>query len=260
MILVRGAGELASGVAHRLHQSHFRVCLTETARPVAIRRGVAFSEAVYDGEKEVEGVVAQLVDRNQDIAIAWQRGRISLLVDPDAGIRLSLKPDVLVDATIAKNNLGTKKSDASLVIGCGPGFEAGEDVHCVIETNRGPDLGRVIMKGGAEADTGVPGELEGYTVERILRSPESGTLITMKQIGETVRESQTIASVNGTPVKTRIDGVIRGLLRSNSIVHQHMKIGDVDPRGVPEYCYLISDKSRAVARGVLEAIQSHFHV
>ena len=160
VVLIRGAGEMASGVIHRLHRSHFKVCMTEIAQPLAVRREVAFSEAIYEGEKEVEGVRARFISRSEEIEPTWKNGGIPILVDPDAKkTRNFLKPDILVDAIMAKKNLGTQISDAPLVIGLGPGFTAGEHVHLVVETNRGHNLGRVISKGSAEADTGVPGEV-----------------------------------------------------------------------------------------------------
>src|SRR5512136_630653 len=167
VVLIRGAGEMASGVIHRLHRSHFMVCMTEIAQPLAVRREVAFSEAIYDGEKEVEGVRAKLISKSGEIESLWKKGDIPILIDPDAmKTRKFLKPDVLVDAILAKKNLGTQISDAPLVIGLGPGFTAGEDVHIVVETNRGHGLCRVILSGTAEPDTGIPGEIGGYAAER----------------------------------------------------------------------------------------------
>lgn len=258
-VLIKGAGEQASGVAHRLSQCHFRVVMTEIPQPQAVRREVAFCEAVYEGEKKVEGVVAKLVSSPDEIYEAWQEGKLPLLVDPEAKIRHSLSPDVLVDAIIAKKNLGTRITDASLVIGLGVGFEAGRDVHVVIETNDGHNLGRVIRHGVSEADTGVPVEIAGFSVERVLRAPGEGRFSTNKQIGDYVEAGEVVALVDGAPIKALISGVIRGLLRDGTEVHKGMKAGDVDPRGVKDYCYTISDKTRAIAGGVLEAILSSFN-
>lgn len=257
-ILIRGGGELASGVANRLVCSHFNVCLTEIPHPQAVRREVAFSEAVYEGEKEVEGVVAKYISSPDEIYQAWQEGKVPLLVDPEATVRDILKPDVLVNAIIAKKNLGTKISDASLVIGLGPGFQAGKDVHIVIETNRGHNLGKVIRQGEAEANTGVPGVIAGVSAERVLRAPISGRFSTNKKIGDYVQSGEVIAFVAGSPVEILVEGVIRGLLRDGAEVRKGMKLGDVDPRGNKDHCYTISDKARAIAGGVLEAILSHF--
>lgn len=257
-VLIKGAGELASGVAHRLSRCHFRVLMTEIPQPQAVRRGVAYCEAVYEGEKEVEGVVAKLISSPDEVFRVWQDGRLPLLVDPEARVRDVLKPEVLVDAIIAKKNLGTRISDAPLVIGLGIGFFAGRDVHAVIETNRGHNLGRVILKGEAEADTGVPGVIAGFSAERVLRAPKAGQFSTRKKIGDYVRAGDVVASVDGAPVKAIIDGVIRGLLRDGTQVYKGMKSGDIDPRGIRENCYTISDKARSIAGGVLEAILSRF--
>ena len=258
-ILIRGGGELASGVVHRLVCSHFKVCLTEILHPQAVRRGVAFCEAVYEGEKEVEGVVAKLISSPDEVFQVWEMGKVPLLLDPEATVKDILKPDVLVDAIIAKKNLGTKISDASLVIGLGPGFQAGKDVHIVIETNRGHNLGKVIRQGEAEVNTGIPGVIAGVSAERVLRAPKSGRFSTNKKIGDYVQSGEVVAFVAGSPVETTVKGVIRGLLRDGVEVHKGMKLGDVDPRGIKDYCYTISDKARAIAGGVLEAILSHFN-
>lgn len=259
-VLIKGAGELASGVAHRLSRCHFSVLMTEIPQPQAVRRGVALCEAVYEGEKEVEGVVAKLISSPDEVPGVWQDGRLPLLVDPEARVRDILKPDILIDAIIAKRNLGTKISDAPLVIGLGIGFYAGRDVHAVIETNRGHNLGRVILKGEAEADTGVPGVIAGFSAERVLRAPEAGRFLTKKRIGNYVKAGDVVASVDGAPVKAIIDGVIRGLLRDGTQVYKGMKSGDIDPRGISENCYTISDKARSIAGGVLEAILSRFKI
>jgi len=258
-VLIRGAGELASGIAYRLSQCHFRVLMTEIPQPRAVRREVAFCEAVYEGEKEVEGVVARLVSPPEEIYETWQAGKLPLLVDPEAKIKDILKPDVLVDAIVAKKNLGTRITDALLVIGLGIGFEAGKDVHVVIETNRGHNLGRVIHHGEAEANTGVPGEITGFSEERVFRAPRVGRFSTGKQIGDYVEAGEVVAFVDGVPIKVLISGVIRGLLKDGTEVYKGMKAGDVDPRGVRDYCYTISDKARAIAGGVLEAILSGFN-
>ena len=182
-----------------------------------------------------------------------------LLVDPEAKVKDILKPDVLVDAILAKKNLGTRISDASLVIGLGPGFQVGEDVHQVVETNRGHNLGRVILEGKAEENTGVPGPIAGVTADRVLRAPRDGVFSTDKNIGEHVDAGEVIGTVGGSEVRTRIGGVIRGLIRNGLEVPRGIKLGDVDPRDVREYCYTVSDKARAVAGGVLEGILSLFN-
>lgn len=258
-VLVRGAGELASAVAHRLHLCHFRVAMTEIPNPLAVRRKVCFSEAVYQGRQEVEGVEAVLVEAPSQVEEAWQRGVIPILVDPDLNSLDFIKPRVLVDAIMAKRNLGTRMDMAELVIGLGPGFEAQKDVHVVIETNRGHNLGRVIYEGTAEPNTGIPGDIGGYREERVLRAPRDGLFEPLKEIGNIVEYGELIAYVGGEPIRSKINGVIRGLLREGIPVQKGMKVGDIDPRGVRDYCFTISDKARAVAGGVLEAILRHFN-
>ena len=255
VVLIRGAGEMASGVAHRLHRSHFEVCMTDVPFPLAVRRGVSFCEALYEGEKEVEGVCARAVQTMDEIAVAWNEGKIPLLIDPDGeNTRNFLKPDVLVDAIMAKRNVGTAIQDAPLVIGLGPGFTAGKDVHLVVETNRGPDLGRVISTGSAEPDSGIPGLVGGFTTERVLRTMKEGIFHLKVQIGEGVTKGSVVAVVDDHPVVAEISGIVRGILREGTEVTQRMKVGDIDPRGNRDLCYSISEKARAIGGGVLEAI------
>ncbi len=260
IILIRGAGEMASGVAHRLYQSHFKLCLLEISHPLAVRREVSFCEAIYDGEKEVEGVKAERISTPEKIPSVWEKGRIPLLIDPEGKqTRNFLHPDILIDAIMAKKNLGTKIDDAPLVIGLGPGFHAGKDVHIVIETNRSHHLGRMILKGEAEPDTGIPGEIGGYTIERLLRTMKKGIFHTDKKIGDRVHKGTVVAVVDDYPVIAKISGVLRGLLRDGVEVKKGMKVGDVDPRGKRENCFTISDKARAIGGGVLEAILFWFN-
>ena len=260
IVLIRGAGEVASGVAHRLHRSHFKICLTEIPYPMAVRREVAFSEAIYEGKKEVEGVQAQLISRPEKIGSVWQKGNIPILIDPDGKkTKTFLKPDVLVDAIMAKQNLGTQVHDAPLVIGLGPGFTAGEDVHIVIETNRGHHLGKMILNGAAEPDTGIPGEIGGYTTERVLRTMKKGIFHPQKSVGDRVDRGSVVAVVDDFPVIAKISGVLRGLLREGVEVKKGMKVGDIDPRSKKESCFTISDKARAIGGGVLEAVLYRFN-
>jgi xanthine dehydrogenase accessory factor len=260
IVLIRGAGEMASGVAHRLHQSHFKVCMLEIPHPIAVRREVSFCEAIYEGEKEVEGVRARFICKPEEIHSVWQEGKIPILIDPDGEkTRRVLKPDVLVDGIMAKKNLGTHVKKASLVIGLGPGFYAGQDVHIVIETNRGHDQGRVIFKGEAEADTGIPGNIGGYTVERVLRTMKKGVFHPQKRIGDRVNKGSVVAVVDDFPVMAKITGIVRGLIREGVEVKKGMKVGDIDPRGKKEFCFTISDKARAIGGGVLEAILYWFN-
>jgi xanthine dehydrogenase accessory factor len=260
VVLIRGAGEMASGVAHRLHQSHFKICMIEIPHPLAVRREVTFSEALYEGEKEVEGVRAKLISKTEEIESVWKKGKIPILIDPDGKkARSFLKPDVLVDGIMAKKNLGTQINDAPLVIGLGPGFSAGKDVHMVIETNRGHHLGKMILSGSAEPDTGIPGEIGGYTMERLLRTMKKGIFHPQKSIGERVNKGSVVAVVDDFPVMAKISGVVRGLLREGVEVKKGMKVGDIDPRGKREYCFTIADKARAIGGGVLEAILYRFN-
>jgi len=258
-VLIRGAGELASAVAFRLAKCHFRVVMTETDHPEAVRRRVSFCEAIYDGEKTVEGLTARLVVGADEVYATWREGKMAVVIDPEARIKELIKPDVVVDAIIAKKNLGTSLGDAPLVIGLGIGFTAGEDVHAVIETNRGHDLGRVLYSGVAEADTGHPGVIGGYSRERVMRAPAAGTFRTVHDIGDTVPANAIVAYVGDEPMKSQIPGIIRGLLRDGASVCQGMKSGDIDPRCDIRNCDTISDKGRAIAGGVVEAIMAFYN-
>jgi xanthine dehydrogenase accessory factor len=260
VILIRGAGEIASGVAHRLQRSHFKVCMIEISHPLAVRRAVAFSEAIYEGEKKVEDVRAKFISKPEEIESVWKKGDIPILIDPDGKkTRNFSKPDVLVDAIMAKRNLGTQVNDAPLVIGLGPDFAAGKDVHIVIETNRGHDLGKMILKGTAEPDTGIPGEIGGYMMERLLRTMKKGIFHPQKSIGDRVNKGLVVAVVDDFPVIAKISGVLRGLLREGAEVRKGMKVGDIDPRSKRESCFTISDKARAIGGGVLEAVLYRFN-
>ena len=256
LVLIKGAGDLASGVAWRLHRCGFPVVMTEIARPLAVRRGVAFAQAVYAGEMTVQGVTARRVDDLAAAHAALDEGIIPVLVDPQAACRATLRPAVLVDAIMAKVNTGTHLEDAPLVIALGPGFTAGVDCHAVVETNRGHDLGRVLWEGSAMPDTGVPGEIGGQTARRVLRAPCAGQLRPLHAIGDRVQAGEVIATVNGEEVQAPFAGVLRGLIHESVPLTAGMKIGDVDPRAVREHCFTISDKSLAIAGGVLEAILS----
>ena len=253
LVVIKGGGDLATGVAHRLHRAGFRVVITELARPTVIRRAVAFATAVYEGEVTVEGIVARRADPDQAEDLLGE-GAIPVLVDPQAEAVRILRPLALVDAIMAKRNTGTRITDAPIVIGLGPGFTAGVDVHAVIETKRGHDLGRVILEGRAAPDTGVPGAIGGVTAERVLRAPCDGIFRGLRAIGQRVEEGEAVACVDDAPVVARVDGVIRGLLADGLAVRAGMKVGDVDPRGVVENCFTISDKARTISGGVLEAI------
>jgi xanthine dehydrogenase accessory factor len=258
-VMIKGGGEMASGVAHRLFRSHLKVVMTEIAQPMCVRREVSFCEAIFQMEKVVEGVRARCIASPHEVQSAWKTGMIPLLIDPDGISRDAIKPHVIVDAILAKKNTGTYQGDAALVVGLGPGFWAGRDVDVVIETNRGHELGRVITEGPAQPDTGVPGDIAGVGAQRVLRAPRDGRFRPVKEIGALVAEGETVAWVEDQPMTTAISGVLRGLLREGIMVHKGLKAGDVDPRGRLENCFTISDKARAIGGGVLEAILARFN-
>ncbi len=254
LVLVRGGGDLGSGTAHRLHQAGFRVGVSELPQPTVIRRAVAFASAVYEGSVEVEGVVAKLATDLNEARILLQQDIVPVVIDVAGDVLPKLEPHVVVDARLAKRNLGTRITDAAIVVGLGPGFRAGQDVHAVIETNRGHNLGRVILHGNAQPDTHVPGLVLGYGRERVVWAPCAGFFRTLLQIGCHVEAGQVVAMVSEHPVRTGISGVLRGILQDGLWVQEGQKVGDVDPRSVVEHCFTISDKSRAVGGAVLEAI------
>lgn len=259
LIALKGAGDLATGVIHRLVRAGFSVIATELPQPTVLRRTVSFAEAVPLGQTTVEGITARRVASLEGAELALSRGEIPILVDPSGSLLREAQPYALIEATLSKHNSGITLHDAPIVIALGPGYEAGKDVHAVIETNRGHNLGRVYLHGFAEADTGVPGTIGGYAAERLLRAPHTGTLYGKRLIGDTIQAEETVAMVkmdNGAaaPVIASIAGVLRGLVRDGLPVRAGMKIGDVDPRARRDHCFTISDKSRAVAGGVLEVL------
>ena len=246
---------MATGVACRLFRANFtRILLLEIHSPLAVRRQVSFCEAIHEQRITVEGIEALRIGRDDDLSVVWANGKIPVLIDPQAESVRRLKPDVVVDATLAKRNLGTAMADAPLVIALGPGFSAGTDCHVVIETNRGHDLGRLISRGSAAANTGVPGDIGGYTSERVVRAPVDGIFSPRKQIGEMVRKGEVIGRVGELEVVAAIDGILRGLIQPNSVVTCGLKIGDVDPRGEVGFCNTVSEKARALGGAVLEAV------
>jgi xanthine dehydrogenase accessory factor len=258
-VIIKGAGELGSAVGWTLRRCGFDVLFTEIPKPLAVRRKVCFSEAVFEGEQVVEGIRGVLIKEPQEALGVWKRGEVAVLVDPSGSSVSVIKPEVLVDAIMAKRNTGTFMDQALLTIGLGPGFCAGKDVHVVIETQRGHNLGRVIYEGEAEPNTGIPGEIEGFTWQRVLRAPKEGLFKPLKDIGDFVKKGEIVALVDTEAVVAQIDGVIRGLLREGLMVPKNEKVGDIDPRGIRDYCFTISDKARAVAGGVLRAILERFN-
>ena len=300
LIICRGAGDLATGIIHRLHRAGHRVIALETDYPAAIRRQVSFCEAVYDGSAVVEGVTARLVPALADaetdtetysgendtpaahiVSEKWdssaieavlEAGEVPLLIDPKGESIALLKPDVVVDAIIAKKNLGTTIDMAPLVIGVGPGFTAGQDVHLVIESMRGHNLARIITDGMAQPNTGVPGNIAGFTSERVIHAPAAGYIYDVRKIGDIVQKGDEIARIypdkgsydnklsEYVPVNATITGIIRGLIREGYCFREGFKIADIDPRESElTNCFTISDKARNIAGSVLEAVSAFEH-
>lgn len=300
LIICRGAGDLATGIIHRLHRAGHRVIALETDYPAAIRRQVSFCEAVYDGSAAVEGVTARLVPALADaetdtetysgindtpaahiVSEKWdssaieavlEAGEVPLLIDPKGESIALLKPDVVVDAIIAKKNLGTTINMAPLVIGVGPGFTAGQDVHLVIESMRGHNLARIITDGMAQPNTGVPGNIAGFTSERVIHAPAAGYIHDVRKIGDIVQNGDEIARIyldkesydnalsEYVPVNATITGIIRGLIREEYYFREGFKIADIDPRESElSNCFTISDKARSIAGSVLEAVSAFEH-
>ena len=300
LIICRGAGDLATGIIHRLHRAGHRVIALETDYPAAIRRQVSFCEAVYDGSAAVEGVTARLVPALADaetdtetysgindtpaayiasekwdssaIEAVLEAGEVPLLIDPKGESIALLRPDVVVDAIIAKKNLGTTIKMAPLVIGVGPGFTAGQDVHLVIESMRGHNLARIITDGMAQPNTGVPGNIAGFTSERVIHAPAAGYIHDVRKIGDIVQKGDEIARIypdkesydnalsEYVPVNATITGIIRGLIREEYYFREGFKIADIDPRESElTNCFTISDKARSIAGSVLEAVSAFEH-
>lgn len=260
LIIVRGGGDLATGTIYKLVKSGYQVLVLETEYPSAIRRNVAFSEAVYEKSWKVEDMNAKLVQNAEEAENVMNQGEVAVLVDPMCECLKTLKPFAVVDAILAKKNLGTHRQMAGITVALGPGFCAGKDVDAVIETQRGHQLGRVILKGSAIPNTGIPGTVAGFTKERVIHAPAEGILRNVSRITDLVKKGQTIALVetfegNNIEVKATLDGLLRGLIRDGYPVTKGFKIADIDPRADEyENCFTISDKARCIAGGVLEAI------
>jgi xanthine dehydrogenase accessory factor len=259
-IVIKGAGEMASGIAHRLFMANMtHICMLEIDKPLCVRRTVSFCDAVFEQQAEVEGVIGVLVRDRIGLSKAWDRNQIGVIVDPEWKIIAELQLDVVVDAILAKRNLGTNKDEAPVVIGVGPGFSAPDMVHAVIESNRGDSLGQAIYKGAAAAYTGVPAMRAGFSWERVVRAPHAGVVRHVKSLGDLVKAGDTILYVDATPVRTAIDGVVRGLIREIKVGEKE-KIGDIEPGSEPSCCQTISDKAKAIGDGVLEAIRNLLNV
>ena len=259
LIIVRGAGDIATGVIHKLNRCGFNVLALEVKHPLSIRRKVCFSEAIYDGEVCIDGVTCKFIDNEDDLKKAFLSKKVCVTIDPEGILINKLKPKVVIDAIIAKKNLGTTIDMAPITVGLGPGFRAGYDVKFVIETMRGHNLGRIIFNGYATENTGIPGNINGFSKERVIYSNESGIIKNICDIGDSVCKNQVIAKIeNGTSsidVLATMDGVLRGMIRNNSKIEKNLKIADIDPRITEtKNCEAISDKARCIAGGVLEAI------
>ncbi len=253
-VIIKGGGDLASAVAYKLYRAGFPVIITELEKPKMVRRTVCFGNCVYEDQWTVEGVTAVLVHDVDEIDNILKERKIPVLIDHSCKVKESVHPFVLIDGILAKKNSGTKVTDAPIVIGLGPGFTAGKDVDMVIETNRGHDLGRMLYKGSAEKNTGIPGSIKGYTTERVLRASCRGVVKNKREIGDIVKKGDIICYVGEKEIKANIDGILRGLIHDGIIVKENEKIGDIDPRGERDHCYSISDKGRNIAGGVLEGI------
>lgn len=259
LIIVRGGGDLATGTIYKLYKCGFSVLVLEVEKPSAIRRNVAFSEAVYEGRQKVENVTCYRADSLEQAVSFLEEGKLTILVDPKGTAISRLKPMAVVDGILAKKNLGTNREMAPITVGLGPGFEAGVDVDAVVETKRGHNLGRVLWSGCAAPNTGIPGIIGGIGKARVIYSPAAGKLRNVCKITDTVAQGEVIAEVeteNGcVPVHATIDGLLRGLIRDGYIVTEGFKMADIDPRR-EEYqnCFTISDKARCIAGGVIEAI------
>ncbi len=259
LVIVRGAGDISTGTIHRLFRAGFPVLALESERPSAIRRWVAFSEAVYDGTATVEDVTAERIDEPEEAGDALAKGRVPLLVDPAGESIRRLRPAAVVDAILAKRNLGTSMDMAALTIALGPGVEAGRDAHYVIETMRGHDLGRIIASGSAAPNTGVPGVIAGYGIERVIHAPAAGVFRMRRDIGSVVEAGEAVGSIiapeGEVPVRAKITGLLRGILRDGYPVPKGFKLADVDPRlDQRKNCATISDKARCIAGSVLELV------
>ncbi|WP_177161976.1 selenium-dependent molybdenum cofactor biosynthesis protein YqeB [uncultured Fusobacterium sp.] len=254
-VVIRGGGDLATGVAEVLYQSGFKILILDIEKPSSIRRSVCFSEAIYDGIIQVENIICKKVENENDIEKCWNEKIIPIMVDEKGEIIKKIKPDVVVDSIIAKKNLGTTKEMAPITIALGDGFKAGKDVDIVVETMRGHNLGRVITSGRAMKNTGIPGEIKGVSKDRVIYSLANGRFSSVKKIGDTVQKDEIIGYVGDVEIRGKISGVLRGIIREGYEVTENMKIGDIDPRiEEKNNCFTISDKARSLGGAVLRAI------
>lgn len=257
-VLIKGAGEVASGVAYLLFSKDLNIVMTEKPEPTMQRRTVSFAEAVFSGKTEVEGTEAQRAECMGDVCEIIKSNKIPVIVNPEEEILKKFNPRILVEGTMTKKNLGTSKNDAELVIGLGPGFKAGEDVDIVIETIDGPATGKIIREGKPRANTGIPCSIEGYTRERVIRSPSNGLFESRKTIGDSLEKGEVVGKVNEEDIHAGISGSVRGLIKSGLEVTEGQKLGDIDPRGLQKFG--ISDRSLKIAKGVWKSIRGYSDV
>lgn len=253
LVIVRGGGDLATGIIYRLWRVGYRVLCLETEYPLVVRRTVSVAQAVFDGSYEVEGMKAVHIHHLEE----WEQGTVAVKVDPDGASIGELSPALVVDAIMAKRYTGTNKNMAPLVLGIGPGFSAPDQVHGVIETKRGHYLGRLITNGSAIPNSGIPGMEMGYSVERLLRAPKDGYVTPTREIGDHVEAGEVVGRIDGEEIRANISGVLRGMIHPSVHVTSGLKIGDIDPRNERAYCFSITDKALAIAGGVLEAVMAH---
>jgi xanthine dehydrogenase accessory factor len=253
-VVIKGGGEIASAIAHRLTRAGFRVCMTEVPIPLAVHRGSTYCEAVFDGEKTVEGLTAKLATSFEQVKQIWDEGKIPVIVDIETRIKDYLKPQVLIDATMLKNNTTTRMDDAPLVIGVGPGFHVGQDVHLIVESYHDENLGKVLTSGTALPNTGIPLAIGGYVHERAFHAGRDGKFTALIELGDMVKPGDIIGEVDGEPLVAEIGGVLRAVLRSDISVKKDTKLAEIDPEATAEVCFIIRGKMRAIAGGVLEAI------
>lgn len=259
-VLIWGGGDLASGVALRLHRAGIRVLMVEREQPLAVRRSVSFCQAVYDGQIQIEDVTGRLIDQAEKMSACWAAGEVPVLIDPELNLIKDYPALALVDARMRKRHEPMDLTIAEMVIGLGPGFTVGENCHAAVETNRGHFLGRVYWEGSPEADTGIPGKVQAYAAERVLHAPAKGIVETLVEIGDLVQADQPVMKVNGHLVGAPFAGVVRGLIHDGLCVRKGMKVGDVDPRPESFRCWYVSEKSLAIGGGVLEALLSEKRV
>ena len=253
-VLIRGGGDLASGVAIRLHRVGIPVLIVETNQPTAVRRSVAFAQAVYDGEALIEGTAGRLIGYPEEMLSCWNEGTVPVMVDPELELISVFKPLVIVDGRMRKTSQVLSLDMAQLVVGLGPGFTAGENCHAAIETNRGHFLGRVYWQGSPQANTGIPGEVEGYTRERVLYAPTDGIVQTLVDFSDHVQPGDPVITIGNQTIKASLAGLVRGLIHPGIWVNQGTKVADIDPRTEDFRCWTVSEKALAIGGGVLEAI------